>query len=265
MTSMEKLLSIMAQLRDPDHGCPWDRKQTFETIAPYTIEEAYEVVDAIRRDDHADLRDELGDLLLQVVYHSRIAEEAGLFTFGDVAAAICAKMIRRHPHVFGAASLDGDAHAALWETIKNEERAAKRADKTVAGLFDDIPAGFPGLLRAAKLQKRARAIGFDWPSVAPVFEKLAEEIGELESEVAENDKGAHDRRVEEFGDVMFVLVNLSLHLGIDAEAALRAANSKFANRMNTMATAAGNSGRQLEGMSLEDMEKLWQEAKLQEK
>ena len=259
---LERLLRIMAKLRDPLHGCRWDQEQTFETIAPYTVEEAHEVADAIERGDMGDLRDELGDLLLQVVYHARIAEEAREFAFADVAAAICEKMIRRHPHVFGDAE---SAAPGQWEAIKQAEREAKKAESggnAEPGLFDGIPAGLPALMKSGKLQQRARRTGFDWPSVEPILDKIEEELLELKAEIAappgaDNDK----RRLEEFGDLMFVLVNLGLHLGIDAEFALRAANQKFVGRMELMITQAKASGKELKGMTLDEMNVLWDRAK----
>jgi nucleoside triphosphate diphosphatase len=264
---LERLIAIMARLRDPVKGCPWDREQTFATIAPYTIEEAYEVADAIERGAMDDLKDELGDLLLQVVYHARMAEEAGAFAFAGAARAICEKMIRRHPHVFGEERQS--AAPGQWEAIKQAERAEKAAANGGAGpqrLFDGIPAGLPPLLRSAKLQQRARRMGFDWPSVEPIFEKVDEELGELRAEIAgPNDAQARQRQFEEFGDVLFVMVNLGLHLGIDAEAALRAANAKFVRRMEAMEDGARARGRELKSMRLEEMEELWQAAKVAER
>jgi MazG family protein len=260
---LKRLLGIMAALRDPMGGCPWDREQTFATIAPYTIEEAYEVADAIERGAMGDLKDELGDLLLQVVYHARMAEEAGLFAFGEVAEAINVKLIRRHPHVFGGEGGDGGAHQ--WEAIKKKEREAKAAENGEAvpvSLFGEIPAGLPALAKSQKLQRRAARLGFDWPSVDPILDKLDEEVLELRAEIASPpDPGREKRRFEEFGDVMFVLVNLGLRLGIDAEAALRAANAKFIRRMESMAAAAEAAGRPLEGMTLDEMQVLWDRAK----
>jgi nucleoside triphosphate diphosphatase len=265
--SLKRLIDIMAALRDPERGCPWDREQTFATIAPYTIEEAYEVADAIERGATDDLKDELGDLLLQVVYHARMAEEAGLFAFADVAEAIGAKMIRRHPHVFGGEGGDGGAHQ--WEAIKKKEREAKaelKEEDATPSLFGDVPAGLPALARSQKLQRRASRMGFDWPSVEPILDKLDEEIGELRVEIAaEPGPETHRRRFEEFGDVMFVLVNLGLRLGIDAEAALRSANMKFIRRMDAMAEGARASGRTLETMTLDEMEALWDRAKASER
>jgi nucleoside triphosphate diphosphatase len=264
---VDRLLGVMAALRDPERGCPWDREQTFATIAPYTIEEAYEVADAIERADMGDLKDELGDLLLQVVYHARMAEEAGLFAFANVAGAISDKMIRRHPHVFAEAGGHGGAHQ--WEAIKKQEREAKAASSEGGEhppLFGEIPAGIPALARCQKLQRRAQRMGFDWPTVEPILDKLDEEIGELRAEIAsEPGPEKHRRQYEEYGDVLFVLVNLGMRLGIDAESALRSANAKFTRRMRFMDAAASAEGRQLEGMTLDEMEELWGRAKAEER
>ncbi len=266
-TGIERLLDIMAALRDPERGCPWDRKQTFATIAPYTIEEAYEVADAIERSAMDDLKDELGDLLLQVVYHARMAEEEGLFAFPDVAESISSKMIRRHPHVFGEGGGDGGAHQ--WEAIKKQEREAKAAKNGPAprsSLFADVPAGLPALAKSQKLQRRAARMGFDWPSVEPILDKLEEELVELRAEIASPQSAEQEKRqFEEFGDVMFVVVNLGLRLGIDAEAALRAANAKFVRRMESMAAQAHESGQALETMTLDEMQVLWDRVKVSEK
>jgi nucleoside triphosphate diphosphatase len=265
--SITRLLAIMARLRDPERGCPWDQKQSFATIAPYTIEEAYEVAGAIERGDMDDLKDELGDLLLQVVYHARMAEEGGHFAFAGVAVAICEKMIRRHPHVFGEAA--GGGHPGQWEAIKDAERQAKQAQgggTGKAGLFDGVPDGLPAMIRSAKLQRRAACIGFDWPSVAPIFEKIEEELAELRAETgAPPGAGAARRQFEEFGDLMFVMVNLGLHLGIDPEAALRAANGKFVRRMEAVEAGAAASGRELSDMTLDEMQVLWDRAKAAER
>jgi MazG family protein len=264
---IERLVGIMAALRDPERGCPWDRKQTFATIAPYTIEEAYEVADAIERGAIEDLKDELGDLLLQVVYHARMAEEEGLFAFPDVAESISSKMVRRHPHVFGDGGGDGGPHQ--WEAIKKQEREAKEAQNGPAprsSLFADVPAGLPAIAKSQKLQRRAARMGFDWPTVEPILDKLEEELVELRAEIASPPSAAQEKRqFEEFGDVMFVVVNLGLRLGIDAEAALRAANAKFVRRMESMAAQAHDSGRALESMSLDEMQVLWDRAKDSEK
>ena len=261
-SELARLLEIMARLRDPLHGCPWDQVQTFASIAPYTVEEAHEVADAIERGDLHDLKDELGDLLLQVVYHARMAEEAGHFAFADVAQAICEKMIRRHPHVFGDAA---EATPGMWEAIKKAEReakAAKTGESAEPGMFGGIPAGLPALMKSAKLQQRARRTGFDWPSVEPIFDKVQEELIELKAEIAAPAGPDQEKRqFEEFGDVMFVVVNLGLHLGIDAESALRAANRKFVGRMESMLSQAKASGREFEGMTLDEMNVLWDRAK----
>lgn len=253
--ALESLLDLMARLRDPETGCDWDKVQRFETIAPYTIEEAYEVADAIARGDRADLREELGDLLFQVVFHARIAEEEGAFAFADVAEAITAKMISRHPHVFG----DAKAHdAARWE----DQKAAERAAKAKGGLLDDIPLALPALLRAVKLQKRATRIGFDWPDLLPVLDKLQEEIGELKAEIEAG--SAHARLEDEMGDVLFVAANIARHLGVDPETALRSTNAKFERRfrhIEARLAEQGLSGRQ----PLETLDALWDEAKAIEK
>lgn len=264
------LLSIMAALRTPETGCPWDLKQTFSTIAPYTIEEAYEVADAIERADLDALKDELGDLLLQVVYHARMAEEDGAFAFEDVVVAICTKMIRRHPHVFGDADeranvdLDG-----LWERVKAEEKAESKSGSQSAagdtgGVLDDVPLALPALLRAVKLQDKAARVGFDWPSMKPVFEKAREEFDELEDALA---KGADNREhiAEEFGDLLFVMANLARHLKLDPEDALRQANAKFVRRFAAIEAKLAQDGRAPESSDLEEMDRLWNEVKLSEK
>lgn len=240
---IERLVGIMARLRDPEHGCEWDRAQTFRTIAPYTIEEAHEVADAIEREDMADLKDELGDLLLQVVFHSRIAEEAGVFAIADVADAISAKMERRHPHIFG------DGFNPGWETIKAQERKQNKNDgSALAG----VAAGLPALLRAEKLQKRAARVGFDWPDADGPRAKVIEEIAELDAAASE------DHRYEEFGDLMFAMVNWGRHLGIDPETALRRANAKFERRFRAMEAIAGDAFPEL---TLDAQEALWQQVK----
>jgi ATP diphosphatase len=249
---LHRLITIMAALRDPVSGCPWDNQQNFDTIAPYTIEEAYEVADSIARRDFASLPDELGDLLFQVVYHARMAEEAGYFAFAEVARAISDKMIRRHPHVFGdAAARDAAAQTVAWEAQKSAERAAKREDGTLAG----VPVGLPALTRAAKLTNRAARVGFDWP------EKLDEEIGELKAELADGDSA---RLTDEVGDLLFVLANLARKLDLDPEACLRHANDKFARRFNAMERLLAQEGRDLKGENLEAMEAAWQAVKRQE-
>ena len=241
---IERLRAIMARLRGPD-GCEWDRAQTFETIAPYTIEEAYEVADACARGDLADLKDELGDLLLQVIFHSRMAEEAGAFGFDDVATAIADKMERRHPHIFGDTP-EGGHH--LWEQIKAEERAAKADASALAG----VALGLPALLRAEKLQKRATRVGFDWPDASGPRAKIDEELQEVEGASA-------DMIEEEIGDLLFSVVNWARHKGVDPEAALRTANAKFERRFRAMEAAAG---ARFAALTLDEKEKLWLRSKL---
>lgn len=266
LSSLAELLRIMARLRDPDGGCPWDIEQSFETIAPYTIEEAYEVEDAIARKDIAGLKDELGDLLLQVVFHARMAEEAGHFTFPDVAAGIADKMIRRHPHVFGNVDArHADAVSTNWETIKAAERAAKAealADQGLSTVLAGVTAGLPALLRAVKLQNRAARVGFDWPDKAPVIEKIREELEELEVEVK---SGTSARIEEEFGDFLFVVANLARHLKLDPEAAMRAANRKFERRFSQMEAILKAEGKDLADCDLATMETAWNTAKALEK
>lgn len=245
-----KLVAIMARLRDPENGCPWDIEQDFRTIAPYTIEEAYEVADAIERDDMAALKDELGDLLLQVVFHARMAEEAGQFDVSDVIGAICDKMIRRHPHVFGdGEARDGDAVIANWETIKAAERADKDEDKSaLAG----VAAALPALLRAEKLQKRAARVGFDWPDAEGPRAKVSEELAEIAQ------ASSYDEVEEEVGDLLFATVNFARHLKVDPESALRKANLKFERRFRAMEASAG---AQFPALSLDAKEALWEAAK----
>ncbi len=238
---IERLVAIMARLRDPKTGCEWDTVQTFETIAPYTIEEAYEVADACLRGDLDDLKDELGDLLLQVVFHARMAEEAGAFALPDVIAAISDKMERRHPHIFGDMA-EGGHH--LWEQIKSEERGAKGVKSALAG----VALGLPALLRAEKLQQRAARTGFDWPDPSGARAKIDEELAEVEA------AGSDAHRAEEIGDLLFAMVNWSRKLGIDPEAALRGANAKFERRFTAMEAAAGGT---LAGLSLDAQEALW--------
>ena len=246
------LIDVMARLRAPEGGCPWDIEQTFRTIAPYTIEEAYEVADAIERDDMPALKDELGDLLFQAVFHARMAEEDGLFDFADVAEAISEKMIRRHPHVFGDADMrDANEQTTAWEEQKAEERAAKGH----GSLLDDVPVGLPGLSRAVKLQKRAARVGFDWREAKDVLSKIVEETAELTEAMDSKDA---DKMEDEFGDLLFVLANLSRHLNIDPEAALRRTNEKFVRRFSYIEEKLGD---RLSEASLEEMESLWTEAK----
>ncbi|MGA9421465.1 MAG: nucleoside triphosphate pyrophosphohydrolase [Rhodanobacteraceae bacterium] len=260
--TIDTLLAIMERLRDPERGCPWDLAQSFETIAPYTIEEAYEVADAIDRKDAAALCDELGDLLLQVVFHARMAEEAGQFGFADVVAAICAKMTARHPHVFGDASMaSAAAQSVAWDEHKQGERAAR--DSTDSSALAGIARGMPEWQRALKLQRRAARAGFDWPSVDPVFDKLAEELDEVRAEFA---AGAEcDRLTDEIGDVLFVCVNLARHAKVDVSRALRHANAKFERRFRRMESLAAEAGDPLPGKALAEQDALWNRAKLEEK
>lgn len=237
------LAEIMRRLRDPVNGCTWDREQTFETIAPYTIEEAYEVADAIQREDLTDLKDELGDLQLQVVYHSRIAEEAGAFTIDDVIASICAKMIRRHPHIFGDA-----AESPGWEALKAAERSHRQDISALAG----VAVALPALKRAEKLQKRASRVGFDWPDAEGPRAKIDEELAELDA------AADADERAAELGDLLFSVVNYARHLGIDPESALRDASSRFESRFRIVETS---SERPLSELTIEELEALWQHAK----
>jgi len=257
--SLRRLLDIMAALRDPVSGCPWDRMQTFATIAPYTIEEAYEVADAIARDDGAALQDELGDLLFQVVYHARMAEEAGQFGFPEVARSIADKMVRRHPHVFAAAAArDAATQTDAWEAQKRAERAAKAERGTLAG----IAVGLPALTRAAKLTARAGRVGFDWPDAAAVLDKLAEETAELRAELAGADPA---RLADEVGDMLFVMANLARKLDLDPEDCLRRANAKFAGRFGFVEDRLAADGKTPAEASLEAMEALWAAAKQAER
>jgi nucleoside triphosphate diphosphatase len=257
---MARLLAIMAWLRDRQYGCPWDIDQSFGTIAPYTIEEAYEVADAIERNDMHALKEELGDLLLQVVYHAQMAREAGAFAFEDVAEAIADKMVDRHPHVFGDAKVDtAEAQTVSWEARKAAERAARKTGQP-AGALDGIARALPALLRAEKIQKRAARVGFDWKRTGPVIDKIEEELGELRAEL---DAGQvdQDRLHDELGDVLFAVANLARHCKVDPEAALRATNDKFERRFRHIERRLAQSGRKPSDATLEEMESLWQEAK----
>lgn len=253
--AIERLLALMARLRDPDRGCPWDLEQTFATIAPFTIEEAYEVADAVERGDLNDLMGELGDLLFQVVFHARLADEQGAFAFADVVAALVDKMEARHPHIFGDAAIEtAAAQAANWETLKAAERAARGA----ASVLDDVPKNLPSLARAEKLTKRAARIGFDWPNIEAVLEKLDEELQELAEAGAEGDRGG---LLEEYGDVLFVVANLGRKLGLAPEDALRRANAKFERRFRAV---EGKLGQALGPHDLAVLEALWNEVKADE-
>ncbi len=269
--SLDDLLHLMSRLRDPRHGCPWDLKQSYATIVPHTLEEAYEVADAIERGDFDHLPGELGDLLFQVVYYSQLAKEEGRFEFAAVVDGITRKLVRRHPHVFpdgdlyGAPDMARLEEAAIkqrWEEIKAEERAEKAAAPEQLSLLDDVPQALPALSRAAKLQKRAAQVGFDWPEALPVVDKLREELDEVLEAMSENDAEAI---AEEVGDLLFVAVNLARHLKVDPETALRAANNKFERRFHYIEQALRDTGRPIENCSLEEMDALWGEAKKLEK
>ena len=265
-----RLIEIMAALRTPETGCPWDLEQTFATIAPYTIEEAYEVADAIHRGDPVDLREELGDLLLEVVYHTQMASEDGQFDFGDVVEEITAKMIRRHPHVFGdeIARTAGMAKGA-WERIKDQEKAARALARERLGLatrksgyLDSVPPVFPALTEAEKLQKRAARVGFDWGAAGPVLDKIREEIDELAEEVASAESDSRTDRIDdELGDLIFAVANLARHLDIDPEEALKRTNRKFRSRFAAIEREAERQQRTLDDLTLEEMEAAWQAAK----
>ena len=257
---MPRLLEIMRALRDPETGCPWDIEQDFASIAPYTIEEAYEVADAIEREEWDELRGELGDLLFQSVFHAQMASERGLFDFNDVADTMSDKMFARHPHVFGDQSNAKSAEQQTkdWETIK----AAERAGKAQKGTLDGVAVGLPALLRAKKLQKRAARVGFDWPSTDEVLDKIVEEAGEL---VEAREELSQTEVEEEFGDLLFVMVNLGRHLGIESETALRAANAKFTRRFESIERALAAQGKTPEQSILEEMDALWDAAKRAEK
>jgi ATP diphosphatase len=288
--ALQRLLAIMAALRTPHTGCPWDLEQTFETIAPYTIEEAYEVADAISRGDLADLKEELGDLLLQVAYHARIAEEKGAFQFADVAEAVNAKMIRRHPHVFGSQEeRAAGAQPGFWSRIKAEEKADKAAERarlspeasaqTAAHgslILADVPVGLPALTRAVKLQDKAAKVGFDWPDLGPVFQKMKEEIAELEevafsaapSAASPESMATEAQRAaieEELGDMLFVMANIARHLKLDPETALRAANDKFTRRFAYIERRLAERGKTAPQSTLEEMDALWDEVRALDK
>ena len=256
------LLALMAALRDPERGCPWDVAQSFASIAPYTIEEAYEVADAIERGSLDDLREELGDLLLQVVFHARMAEEQGAFGFGDVVEAITQKLIRRHPHVFGEArDLSPDQVKTLWDEIKRSEKAGKPGANGAGGVLDGVPVALPALTRADKLTRKAAKVGFDWDDADQVVGKIEEELGEAREAMR---AGGRDAIEDEIGDLLFAAANLARHLGIDPEAALRRTNAKFERRFSAIECALAAEARSPAEASLEEMERLWQEAKTEE-
>jgi MazG family protein len=255
--AIDELLAIMARLRDPKDGCPWDVEQTFQTIAPYTIEEAYEVADAIERNDHRQLCDELGDLLLQVVFHAQMAREAGLFEFEDAVRAISDKLRRRHPHVFGMDRIaSAQEQTRAWESHKARERGAGQGGTSV---LDDVPIGFPALMRAAKLGKRAASVGFDWPDWRGPRAKIDEELQELDQAKASDH--APERIAAEIGDLLFAVVNLARHFGVDPEAALKGSNARFSRRFRHLEERVRASGRALEELDLAALDVLWNEAK----
>jgi MazG family protein len=261
--AFRELARIMARLRDPEAGCPWDLEQDFATIAPYTIEEAYEVADAIERGDMGELRDELGDLLFQVMFHSRMAEEAGAFSLADVVAAINDKMIRRHPHVFGEKDVrSAHEQTVAWEVMKEAERARKAAPEGPASALDGVARALPALLRAEKLQKRAARTGFDWTETPPIFDKLEEEVAEVKAAIAAGDPAEIE---DEVGDLLFVAANLARRLDIDPEQALRKANAKFERRFRAMEAAAAAEGVDFASLSLDDQEAYWQRVKAAER
>ena len=271
MYQLDDLLHLMARLRDPQYGCPWDLKQSYASIVPHTIEEAYEVADAIERGDFEHLPGELGDLLFQVVYYSQLAREEGRFEFAEVVDGITRKLLRRHPHVFvdgdlygapDAAKLNEAAVKQRWEEIKAEERAEKAAAPEQLSLLDDVPNALPSLSRAIKLQKRAAQVGFDWPEALPVVDKVREELDEVLEAMSENDPEAI---AEELGDLLFVVSNLARHLKVDPESALRAANAKFERRFRFIEQALREAGRAVENCALEELDALWGEAKKLEK
>ncbi|HEJ9096793.1 TPA: nucleoside triphosphate pyrophosphohydrolase [Serratia odorifera] len=255
--ALQRLLTIMKTLRDPDSGCPWDRQQTFASIAPYTLEETYEVLDAITRRDYADLRDELGDLLFQVVFYAQMGQEQGLFDFNDLCNAISDKLERRHPHIFGdAVARDVGAVAARWEQLK----AGERAEKALHSVLDDIPTALPALMKAHKIQKRCASVGFDWHTLGPVLDKVYEEIDEVMHE-AQQAVVDPQKLEEEIGDLLFATVNLSRHLGHKAETALQAANRKFERRFRQVESLIAQQGLTTEEATLEQMEQAWQQVK----
>lgn len=262
---IDRLIEIMAALRTPQTGCPWDLSQTFRSIAPYTIEEAYEVADAIERGDLADLKDELGDLLLQVAFHARMAEEQGAFAFGDVVEAICDKLVRRHPHVFGnGGALDAQGVTAQWSEIKAQEKAEKGAGEPDS-LLDGVPLALPALTRAVKLQEKASTVGFDWDDAAHVIGKIREETEEVAAELAQPGAQASPALEEEIGDLLFVVSNLARHARVDPEQALRGANAKFERRFHHIERRLSERGVSCADAPLDEMEALWTEAKRLEK
>ena len=263
-SEIDRLLDVMSRLRDPESGCPWDKVQTFETIAPYTIEEAYEVAEAIAEGDMEGLQGELGDLLFQVIFYAQMSSESGRYGFADIARSISDKMIRRHPHVFAGASVESaDAQTAEWEAQKREEREAKsKARGVFPSVLDDVPAALPALARAVKLQKRAAGVGFDWPDVSGVLDKMAEEVEELR---VEQTAGNADAMAEELGDVLFAWTNLARHHKIDPETALRRANAKFERRFRRIEALLSVEDRRPDDADLKELEALWNQAKTEER
>jgi ATP diphosphatase len=258
MENTLRLIEIMARLRDPENGCPWDQQQDFASLVPYTLEEAYEVADAVEREDYTDLCDELGDLLLQVAFHARLAEERTLFDFEDVAGAICDKLVRRHPHVFAGVGFDSDVERLqFWENSKLEEKRAKPG-RVPDGALSGIAANLPALMQAQKLQKRAARFGFDWRVIEPVYAKVEEELAETR---AAHENGGQGQIEEEVGDLLFAAVNLSRHLGVDAESALRASNRKFTRRFAYVEQRLKEQSRAMAETSEEELDALWEEAK----
>lgn len=260
---IERLLEIMRRLRDPEHGCPWDRQQSYDSLVPFTVEEAYEVADAIARQDFHELRVELGDLLFQVVFYARIAEEEARFAFDDVVEAICDKLVRRHPHVFGGHQVaDAATQTRDWEGHKERERSATAAHGS-AGTLEGVARALPALIRAQKLQRRAARVGFDWSDAAAALAKIREESDELRAEMVSGEDSA--RAQEELGDLLFACVNVARHLDVDAESALRSANEKFERRFRAVESRLAESGKTPREASLEEMDGLWEEAKAAEK
>jgi nucleoside triphosphate diphosphatase len=256
--TIQTLLDIMASLRSPETGCPWDRQQDFRSVAPYTLEEACEVVDAIERDDSAGLRDELGDLLFQVVFHARMASESGWFDFSDVVHGICDKMVRRHPHVFAGDQIaDAEAQSHAWEAHKRRERGA-----TSSGVLDGVPLALPALMRADKLQKKASRAGFDWPDIRGVFDKVAEEMEELQAEIAHGQD--REALVDEAGDLLFAVVNLVRHAGVEPETALRRANRKFTRRFQRVEQLCHEAGTRVTDTDLDTLDRYWEQVKMSE-
>ena len=266
LSGLNRLLSIMESLRDKENGCPWDQEQTMQSLTRFTIEEVYEVVDAIAKGNSDDIRDELGDLLFQIVFYAHIAQEEGEFDFNDVANAISDKLVRRHPHVFSktsASALSQEALALQWDSIKAQEKAEKRANNA-SGLLDDVPTGLPALMYAQKLQKKCARVGFDWPNTLPVLDKVEEEVGEIRQEL-EAETRSKAAIEEEIGDALFAMVNLARHCNVDADTALRKASQKFANRFSAVEALALDKHQSLEELSLAELEALWCKAKAREK